>query len=723
MAEPYEALLPLEKPRWNSPDSLETPVKVTYSFMTEIPSYMNPEDGAFKVKLPDKDGKEKETTVGEFKAFHEDDQKPAVKQILDMIEEITNITFELDDKGGGQIQFGTVKVDDPDIPAIAWAWYPWITELGDKEGRDIEGNDIKGKDYRGDIWLDNEVVDNLKLTSGSPGFTTLLHEIGHALGLKHPHEGASTLEKDQDNRKYTVMSYQSHPSASGSSETPMPYDIEALQHLYGANTKSRTEDNTYRWSLPNAPSAPRTFISTIWDNGGIDTIDAENQLASATIDLHPGSFSSIGFKQKDNLAIFKGVIIENAIGTYWYADTIIGNDVSNSLWGRGGGDTLNGEAGNDFLYGEDGFDTLNGGADHDNLYGGIGGDTMSGGDGNDYLDGWEGDDYLYGGTESNFVGTGNDVLVAWKGSDHIYGGDGEDWLDGSYDNDFLYGGDDNDILGNPVSREGVGGEPGDDQMYGEGGNDELYGGPGNDTLDGGLGSDTMSGRADNDTYFVDDAGDSVIELFGEGTDSVKASINYTLTDHVEHLRLIDTAYRGTGNSLSNTINGNTTDNLLEGLGGNDQLYAKAGNDSLFGGDGNDVLAGEPGTDILNGEANDDSLVGGVDGDTLTGGSGKDKFIFNGKGEGIDTITDFSVVDDTIYVSKKGFGGGLTVGELKANQFFIGSKAGNSSNRFIYDKSIGGLFFDIDGKGGTGQVQIAQLSGGLAMTNKDIYVMA
>ncbi|MBN3926428.1 trypsin-like serine protease [Nostoc sp. NMS4] len=141
---------------------------------------------------------------------------------------------------------------------------------------------------------------------------------------------------------------------------------------------------------------------------------------------------------------------------------------------------------------------------------------------------------------------------------------------------------------------------------------------------------------------------------------------------------------------------------------------ETGNNRLNGGNSNDILIGGSGND---------TFVGGLGNDTLTGGSGSDVFIINTPSEGIDHITDFSSLDDTIYVSKVGFGGGLSEGILQATQFFIGSVAKDSSDRFIYNNNTGGLFFDADGTGSSGQIQIAQLAIGLAITNRDIFVIA
>ncbi|MDZ8139279.1 MAG: trypsin-like serine protease [Nostoc sp. DedQUE04] len=138
------------------------------------------------------------------------------------------------------------------------------------------------------------------------------------------------------------------------------------------------------------------------------------------------------------------------------------------------------------------------------------------------------------------------------------------------------------------------------------------------------------------------------------------------------------------------------------------------NNNLNGGNGNDILIGGSGND---------TFVGGLGNDTLTGGTESNVFTINTPAEGIHNITDFSSLDDTIYVSKIGFGGGLSEGILQATQFFIGSVAEDSSDRFIYNNNTGGLFFDADGTGSFSQIQVAQLAIGLAMTNTNIFVIA
>jgi Ca2+-binding RTX toxin-like protein len=136
-----------------------------------------------------------------------------------------------------------------------------------------------------------------------------------------------------------------------------------------------------------------------------------------------------------------------------------------------------------------------------------------------------------------------------------------------------------------------------DNLLGLGGNDILKGLAGDDILNGGLGIDKMYGGLGNDTYFVDQVGDKVIELAGQGIDTVNASISYILTANVENLLQTGTAaINGTGNALANTLSGNSGNNVLSGLAGNDTIDGGAGNDTIIGGKGMDMMTGGLGND-------------------------------------------------------------------------------------------------------------------------------
>ncbi|MCC6779372.1 MAG: M10 family metallopeptidase C-terminal domain-containing protein [Hyphomicrobiales bacterium] len=185
----------------------------------------------------------------------------------------------------------------------------------------------------------------------------------------------------------------------------------------------------------------------------------------------------------------------------------------------------------------------------------------------------------------------------------------------------LFGNVGNDILNGGSANDQFAGSSGNDKIYGNAGNDAMSGDDGDDILDGGPGADNMLGGLGNDRYYVDNAGDKVVETAGAGKDWVYVTLDgYTLPDNVEVGYVFSTAgLTLSGNAGNNVLFGNTGNDTLNGGGGDDQFAANAGNDLLTGGTGNDLL---------------------------TGGAGNDTFVFN-LGDGLDTITDFDPVNDTL----------------------------------------------------------------------------
>ena len=158
--------------------------------------------------------------------------------------------------------------------------------------------------------------------------------------------------------------------------------------------------------------------------------------------------------------------------------------------------------------------------------------------------------------------------------------------------------------------------------------------------------------------------------------------------------------------------------------GNDHVInGSEGNDTINGGNNlNNTINGKAGNDKLSGKNGDDILIGGIGDDTLTGGKGQDSFSFNSPKEGVDTIKDFIPKDDTIVVRAQGFKGSLVAGSvIPSEQFVLGSTATDNSDRFIYNKATGELFFDSDGGGVKQSVLLAQLSTRPLLTNADIFV--
>lgn len=196
----------------------------------------------------------------------------------------------------------------------------------------------------------------------------------------------------------------------------------------------------------------------------------------------------------------------------------------------------------------------------------------------------------------------------------------------------------------------------DTYVYAGAGNDLIYGG--------GIGHNMLHGGAGDDNYYVKTLTERVVEKAGEGLDTVTSTVDFTLSENVENLRMNGEAVVGGGNALNNQIVGNAANNDIHGFDGNDQLVGGAGADKLAGGNGNDSVSGDAGNDSLTGDAGDDKLnggegndsilagagvdtiEGGLGADTMGGGAGADQFLFR---EGTitntaDVILDFSRLD-------------------------------------------------------------------------------
>jgi len=499
-----------------------------------------------------------------------------------------------------------------------------------------------------EIWL-NQTQVRPPAKPGGFSYMVVMHEVGHALGLKHPFEGGAQLARGQDHRGQTVMSYEPHPGTGFVSgvkvepRTPMPLDVRAVQDLYGPNWGTGRGDNLYRY--PDGIAR----IETLWDAAGRDTIDASGQLLPVVLDLRPGAFSSLGRqgtgvfygrRAKDNLAIAAGTWIENAIGGKG-ADRIYGNALANRLEGRGGDDLLVGRGGADVLVGGGGRDVFRG--------------TLPELDGDRILDFGVGDRIELVGVRSSTLawrlegnrllldGDGDgrvDAVVRFnqppagrlalkggggvvrlelerapdaqpEGGSGVARGTGERALAGAGDGRAgaergadgaaaLRGGAGRDLLKGGDGADRLFGLAGDDRLFGRGGADLLDGGPGNDRLFGHQGNDRLLGGPGNDRL-LGHQGDDVLDG-GAGDDR--------LLGHQGDDRLLG----GPGN-----------DRLL-GHGGRDELRGGPGHDRLLGQDGADRLYGDSGRDRLLGQRGDDRLDGGAGNDRLLGGAGNDLLV-------------------------------------------------------------------------------------------------
>ncbi|MDA8129849.1 MAG: hypothetical protein M0Z73_14285 [Betaproteobacteria bacterium] len=315
-----------------------------------------------------------------------------------------------------------------------------------------------------------------------------------------------------------------------------------------------------------------------------------------------------------------------------------------------GRDVIYGDVGDDVFFGGGGNDLISGNAGDDTLYGDDGGDSLYGNEGDDTLDGGAGDDYLSG-------GAGSDIYLFGRGSGQDTINDAYDATPGKIDriefssdivpedidlsrvgNDLLLtisdSGDSLKVLyyfnqnsyvieqinfadgtswgvaelSLKFPSEGADtlyGTSGADLLTGLGGDDTLYGKGGGDTLDGGTGNDLLLGGTGDDVYVVDSAADVVLENLDEGSDSIQASVAYTLADNVENLTLTGAGtINGMGNSLDNILVGNSANNVLSGEAGNDTLDGGAGIDTLAGGIGNDTYIIDSLSDVIVENANE-----------------------------------------------------------------------------------------------------------------------
>ena len=208
--------------------------------------------------------------------------------------------------------------------------------------------------FGSDIFIDkSDGID--KFSDGTYGALTLIHEIGHALGLKHPFAGKDNvtpyLPTAENKTLWTLMSYET--SSDQYSFNFSPLDIAALQYIYGPSSKARTSNDKYVIS--------QDASNFIWDGAGTDTLDASALTQGATLYMTPGYWSFVGNARASTITsagqvtVNFGTVLENLIGSA-FADNLYGNDVNNVINGGAGNDQITGGGGNDNIDGGIGID-------------------------------------------------------------------------------------------------------------------------------------------------------------------------------------------------------------------------------------------------------------------------------------------------------------------------------------------------------------------------------
>lgn len=368
------------------------------------------------------------------------EQRIAAESSIRMWDDLIAPSFVEKAPGPGASSWGRNDIDiwfanTSTGPSQAWSYYP--------EGA------ARDKRAGSDVWISDPQTNwtNEWLTNLGYGKTTLIHELGHSLGLSHPGEYdyqpgialsyTNSAEYAQDSNQYTIMSYwgaawtganiinwlgQMMP---GYAQTPLLHDVYVIQQKYGADTTTRSGETVYGFNstagreVYDFSKNPYPYL-TIYDAGGQDTIDLSGFTASQFLDLHAGSFSSVGggmpsaetansylqnlsditgldwgtlnsdylsaqmaaagkanaasiaddiamtghlpvnaicTSEYENVSIAYGVTIENGTGGS-ARDLLWGNEAANILKGMGGDDVLNGFQGADTLYGGAGNDTF-----------------------------------------------------------------------------------------------------------------------------------------------------------------------------------------------------------------------------------------------------------------------------------------------------------------------------------------------------------------------------
>lgn len=485
-------------------------------------------------------------------------QRAAARHALGGYAAVANLDFTEVAGGAGDLRFGMT-----DASETAHAYLPADAEYG------------------GDSWYRNTGGDFDSPHKGNYAYFAFMHEVGHALGLKHPHEADrfGTMSAAHDQVAYSVMSYRSYRGESPNDgytnqfdaypQSLMMLDIAALQHLYGANFDHNAGDTVYSWNRVTGemslngvgqgkPVGNIVFL-TVWDGGGEDTLDLSNYFNPLAVDLRPGGWTKLGGQwphlgggsSPGNVAtalLFEGdprALLENALGGL-RGDVMIGNDAVNRLSGGDGDDDLTGGLGDDVLLGELGNDRLTGGA---------GADVLIGGAGSDYY----------------WIDRSDEIVEAMGGDgDAVYVTWGNYTLPDNIET----------VIGQGRLAAGLFGNAYDNGVHGS-----AHG-----IIDGGAGADNMSGaHGRSNSYYVDNVGDTVRDAGGGGRDVVYSSVSFTLVDFIDRLVLTGAdAIDGTGTVTNDDLIGNVAANTLTGGWGADRLDGGGGADRLVGGAWHDV---------------------------------------------------------------------------------------------------------------------------------------
>ena len=383
-------------------------------------------------------------------------------------------------------------------------------------------------------------------------------------------------------------------------------------------------------------------------------VNRDRATGVTTIDIGDDGSTDLTFTAEGEFDFFIAQEMDNGDGVSIWLDAAY--DPLTTFFGTFGPDNIFGTLADERFFGEDGNDTLNGFHGDDTINGGVGADLMIGGPGSDVIHVDDAGDRV---SESR-KWAGHDTVISSvdfrMGRAHI---------------------EDLELTG--TARLGAG----------NGLANRITGNDVDNLLDGGTNNDTLIGGLGDDTYLVRAPGDTVVEEFSEGIDTVRAFRSYALEAHVERLFM-------------------------------QTVFTKDGNPAIFNGIGNGLDNTIVGTPFAN------TIVGREGRDTLKGQAGADAFVFDRAlgANNVDRIIDFNTNEANegdILKMKGSVFGGMSAGALAAADFVAGTAALDASDRFIFDQASGQLWFDADGSGAGAQVLVATFEQNAQVTAADIEI--
>jgi serralysin len=609
--------------------------------------------------------------------------KTATRAVLKLYGQYANLTFTETTSASADLRFGMADIDSG--------------------GRGYFPGDTASKS--GDVWLPTSQTWT-DIVPGGREFWSIMHEVGHALGLSHL---GSSFDPDHVGHDYSIMSYQAFPAHTPPffyadlPQTPMLADIAALQYMYGANYNTRPLDTVYMWSPTTgelsidgigqgAPDQNKIYM-TIWDGGGVDTYDFSNYAKAVSVDLRPGEWSTPGVSRAADGSLF--------------------SDQLPLLGFENGFIQARGSIANAFLFNGDVRSLI------ENATGGGGNDTIVGNQADNILRGGAGDDTLFytGGTDTFFgdarstaadaIGDTADfslaeraVVVTPVAATRTVVINGQ-----TITLPVVPGSAFADIIGNRYSVastsgvamasltgiENLTGSRFGDSITGDTGDNIVRGGDGNDRIFYTGGFDRLSGDGGSDTIDFSKFGAAVAVTLVSSTLTAEAGTADTAsipsTGATRAIAELDGFENVTGTNFDDVLTGNKEDNVINGGSGADRMSGGAGDDTYLVDNAGDVVVESlfapvgslPGIDTVISSISF-TLPTAVENLTLTGFAQ-----LNGTGNGLANVIVGNLAANTISGldgddTLEGRGGNDTVrgGQGSDTYVFAGAQLGNDT---------------------------------------------